>query len=146
MEKLILVDRSSTMATSLKTCTNEGEFNAFLVNIAEEITKEELREMKFLSSEQNNNLPRGRLEQIEQPREFVNFLRERGKISPGDVGYLIWLLDSTGNKRLADMIRERGKKTVKFGVITCQYIQPSLWPADYSVVLITRAIKQETTV
>ena len=122
MEKLVLVDRSSTsMATPLKTCTNEGEFNAFLVNIADEITKEEVQQMKFLCLGQNNNLPRGPLERIEEPREFVNFLRRRGQISPEDVGYLIWLLDTSGNKRLAKMIKERGKKIVQSTVITCAF-------------------------
>ena len=111
MEKLVLVDRSTSMAsTPLRTCTNEAMFNVFLVRIADEITKEEVREMTFLCLRLDPDLPRGRLDEIKEPREFVNFLRKRDKISPEDVSYLIWLLDSTGNKRLADMIRERGKK------------------------------------
>ena len=92
----------------LQTCTNEAEFSAFLVRIADEITKDEVDRMKFLCSDINSNLPRGHLDPIEEPREFVNFLRQRGKISPEDVGYLIGLLDKSGNTRLADMIRERG--------------------------------------
>ena len=95
--------------TLLRMCTNEAEFNAFLVEIADEITTEELRQMKFLCLERNNNLPRGRLDDIKEPREFVNFLRRRDKISPGNVGFLTWLLDRTGNTRLANMISERGK-------------------------------------
>ena len=112
MDKLDLVDRPSTsMAdlTPLRMCTNEAEFNAFLVNIADEITKEELRQMKFLCSELNKNLPRGRLDEIKEPQEFVNFLRKRDIISPGNVDFLTWLLDRTGNTRLANMISERGK-------------------------------------
>jgi len=93
--------------TPLRTCANEAEFNAFLVEITDEITKEEMQEMKFLCSEQNNNLPRGRLYEIKEPREFVNFLRKRSIISLGDARFLIWLLDTTENKRLANMIRER---------------------------------------
>ena len=102
---------STSMAdlTPLRTSTNEAEFNAFLVEIADEITKEELRQMKFLCFELSNNLPRGKLDEIKEPREFVNFLRKRNIISPGDVGFLTWLLNHTGNKRLADMISERGK-------------------------------------
>ena len=121
MENLALVDRTSTsMAdlTPLRTCTNEAEFNAFLVKIADEITKEEVHEMKFLCLQLNNNLPRGRLDEIKEPREFVNFLRKRGIISPGDVGFLTWLLERTGNKRLADMISERGKQIFQFTNIT----------------------------
>ena len=107
--------------TSLRTCTQEGEFNAFLMEIAGEITREELNEMKFLCLTPNNNLPRGRLDEIKEPREFVSFLRQRGKLSPGDVGYLIGLLKNTGNTRLADMIRERGKKIIQDIFITCVF-------------------------
>ena len=130
MEKLVLVDLSSTTSmadvTPLRTCTNEGEFNAFLVKIADEITKDELQQMKFLCMEPNNNLPRGKLHEIKEPREFVNFLRQRGKISPEDVGYLIGLLDKSGNTRLADMIRERGKKMIQTILITCG-LDPALY-------------------
>ena len=107
--------------TALTACTNEAEFNAFLVEIADEITKEEVQQMKFLCLEENNNLPRGRLDEIKEPREFVSFLRQRGKLSPGDVGYLIGLLKNTGNTRLADMIRERGKKIIQDIFITCVF-------------------------
>ena len=76
--------------TPLRTCTNEAEFNVFLLmKIADEITKEEVAKMKFLCSHF-----RRPLEAIEEPVEFVNFLRRRGIISPGDVGYLIGLLDN----------------------------------------------------
>ena len=122
MENLVLVDRTSTSMpdlTPLRTSTNEAEFNAFLVTIADEITKEEVHEMKFLCLELNNNLPRGKLDEIKEPREFVSFLRKRGIISPGDVGFLTWLLGRTGNKRLADMINERGKQIFQFIIITC---------------------------
>ena len=107
--------------TPLRTCSNEEEFNAFLVKIADEITKEEVHDMKFLCLEQNYNLPRGRLDEIKEPREFVSFLRQSGTISPGDVGYLIWLLDNTRNTRLADVIRERGKKIIQGIFITCVF-------------------------
>ena len=112
---------STSMAdlTPLRTSTNEAEFNAFLVEIADEITKEELRQMKFLCFELSNNLPRGKLDEIKEPREFVSLLRKRGIISPGNVGFLTWLLDRIGNKRLADMISERGKQIFQFTTITC---------------------------
>ncbi|XP_078372057.1 uncharacterized protein LOC144655634 isoform X2 [Oculina patagonica] len=108
MQKRVLVDRSASMAlNSLRTVSNYEEFNAFLVTIADEITEEELKEMKFLCQEPNNNLPRGRLDRIKEPLHFVNFLREKGKIWPENVSYLVWLLDNIGNIRLADMIRDR---------------------------------------
>ena len=104
--------------TPLQIRTNEAEFNAFLVQIADEITKEELDQMKFLCFELNNNLPRGRLDEIKAPREFVNFLRERGIISPGDVGFLKCLLETTGKIKLANLISERGKQIFQFTIIT----------------------------
>ncbi len=113
MQKRVLVDRSASMAlNSLRTVSNYEEFNAFLVTIADEITEEELKEMKFLCQEPNNNLPRGRLDRIKEPLHFVNFLREKGKIWPENVSYLVWLLDNIGNIRLADMIRDRGKNVI----------------------------------
>ena len=136
MEKLTLVDRSSTsMAdiTPLRTRTNEEEFSAFLVEIADKITKEEVRQMKFLCSE-----VRGRLDEIKEPREFVNFLRQSGIISPGDIGFLIWLLDTTGNKRLANMIRERGKKIIQ-GILSCEHSTVLAVPAECFVVLIEQS-------
>ena len=53
--------------TPLRTRTNEAEFSVFLVEIADQITKEEVDEMKYLCT-----LPGGRLEEIKEPREFVN--------------------------------------------------------------------------
>lgn len=128
MAKPVLVDRSSTsMAdlTPLQIRTNEAEFNSFLVEIADEITEEELRHMKFLCFELNNNLPRGRLDEINAPREFVNFLRERGVISPGDIGFLKWLLETAGKIKLANLISERGKQIFQFTIITSSSVDRS---------------------
>ena len=88
------------------------------MKIADEITKEELCQMKFLCFELKN-LPRGKLDEIKEPREFVNVLRKRGIISPGNVDFLTWLLKNTGNQRLADMISERGKEIFQFTIINC---------------------------
>ncbi|KAJ7326137.1 hypothetical protein OS493_027988 [Desmophyllum pertusum] len=63
----------------LQTATNYEEFNVFLIKIADEITEEEVGKMKFLCQQPNNNLPRGKLDPIKEPREFLNFLRKRGK-------------------------------------------------------------------
>ena len=94
--------------------------------------------MKFLCLWLNKNLPRGRLDEIEEPREFVTFQRRRGIISPGNVGFLTWLLDRAENKRLANMISERGKQIFQFTVITYAFNRlccPLLF-SRYSVVLI----------
>ena len=82
---------------------NITEFDAFLVNIADEITKEELEEMKFLCARQNNNnyLPLGKLDAIENQREFLDFLRQHGKIRQDDMSYLEWLLRTVGRIDLA---------------------------------------------
>ena len=87
---------------------NYGEFNAFLVQIAGEITQEELRQMKFLCQDPNDNLPRGELDTIENARELFSFLRRKGKIWPEDVSYLILLLRRVGNEQLAVSIEEQG--------------------------------------
>ena len=126
-EKLDLFERPSTRMDDLAplpTSTNEAKFNAFLVKIAAEITREEVREMKFLCLELSNNLRTKRLDEIKQPREFVNFLRKRGIISLGVVDFLIWLLKTAGNKRLADMINERGKQLFQFTSLTCSFNHP----------------------
>ena len=83
---------------------NIKEFDAFLVNIADEITKEELEKMKFLCARQNNNnyLPLGKLDAIENQREFLDFLRQHGKIRQDDMSYLEWLLRNVGRIDLAD--------------------------------------------
>ena len=83
---------------------NITEFDAFLVNIADEITKEELEKMKFLCARQNNNnyLPLGKLDAIENQREFLDFLRQHGKIRQDDMSYLKWLLRTVGRIDLAD--------------------------------------------
>ena len=83
---------------------NITEFDAFLVNIADEITKEELDKMKFLCARQNNNnyLPLGKLDAIENQREFLDFLRQQGKIRQDDLSYLEWLLRTVGRIDLAE--------------------------------------------
>lgn len=91
--------------------TNEeknAEFSASLFRIANEITQEELKEMKFLCINPGriNELPRGKLDSIENPVEFLDFLRVRGKIRPDDVTYLVSLLKNIGNVQLANTVME----------------------------------------
>ena len=123
--------------TPLQIRTNEAEFNAFLVQIADEITKEELDQMKFLCFELNNNLPRGRLDEIKAPREFVNFLRERGIISPGDVGFLKYLSETTGKIKLANLISERGKQIFQFTIITSCSVDRSNVQSNWSNLILS---------
>ena len=123
--------------TPLQIRTNEAEFNAFLVQIADEITKEELDQMKFLCYELNNNLPRGRLDEIKASREFVNFLRERGIISPGDVGFLKYLSETTGKIKLANLISERGKQIFQFTIITSCSVDRSNVQSNWSNLILS---------
>ena len=90
---------------------NYPEFNAFLNQIADEITKEELEQMKFLCLRQNNDnyLPRGELQAIKSQREFLSFLRQHDRICPEDVSYLVWLLRNVDCIRLAELIENQGK-------------------------------------
>jgi len=83
-----------------------AEFNRFLLKIADEITKDELDGMKFLCED---DLPKGRLDSIENPRELLNFLKVRGKIGLDDVSYLVSLLEDIGNIQLANTVMELGE-------------------------------------
>ena len=100
---------------ALSVPTNEeknAEFSASLFRIANEITQEELKGMKFLCINPGliNALPRGKLDSIENPMEFLAFLQERGKIRPGDVTYLVSLLKKIENVQLANTVmKELGK-------------------------------------
>ena len=97
------------------TARNTVEFNDFLAQIADKITEEELKKMKFLCDEQKNNncLPRGTLDAIKTQREFLSFLRHHDKICLEDVSYLVWLLRNVGCSKLAASIEEQGKILVK---------------------------------
>jgi len=83
-----------------------AEFNRLLLEIADEITEDQLDKMKFLCED---DLLKGRLDSIKNQREFLNFLRIRGKIGPDDVSYLVSLLEDIGNIRLADKVKELGE-------------------------------------
>ena len=98
---------------------NTAEFNAFLAQIADQITEEELEKMKFLCDgpQTNNYLPREKLHAIKNPREVLSFLRYHDKICLGDVSYLVWLLRKVGRDELAASIEEQGKILVKTRVL-----------------------------
>ena len=94
---------------------NTAEFNAFLAQIADQITEEELEKMKFLCDgpQTNNYLPREKLHAIKNPRKILSFLRHHDKICLEDVSYLLWLLRNVGRSELAASVEEQGKILVK---------------------------------
>ena len=86
-----------------------ADFNYFLLQIASEIKSDELADMKFLCEE---DLPRGKLEPIANPRELLNVLKKNGKIKPGEVIYLVTLLKRVGLVQLAEKVIETGKTSI----------------------------------
>ena len=86
-----------------------ADFNIFLLQIADEITIDELQKMKFVYE---GATPRGKLEPIANPRELLNFLRRSGKIRPGDVTHLVTLLEGVGLVQLAERVKEGGKTSI----------------------------------
>ena len=88
-----------------------ADFNYFLLQIANEIQSIELADMKFLCKG-DDTLARGKLERVETARELLNFLKESGKIGPGNVMYLVTLLDRVNLVRLAERAMEEGKKSI----------------------------------
>ena len=87
--------------STLRTVKKDPEFNYKLLKIAKEITHDVLEDMKFVC-----DLPSGERESINEPREFLSILYKRGKIIPGDVTYLVSLLENTDNGRLASAVME----------------------------------------
>ena len=83
------------------------DFNRLLLQIANEIKSDELAKMKFLC-----DLPRGKLEQITNPTELLNILSKSDKIRPGEVMYLVTLLEGVGLVQLAERVKEEGKTSI----------------------------------
>ena len=88
-----------------------ADFNYFLLQIANEIKSDELEDMKFLC-EGDDGLPRTKLELIANPKELLNVLRKSGKIKPGEVTYLVTLLERVGLVQLAERVKEEGKTSI----------------------------------
>ena len=87
------------------------DFNVSLLDVALEINSDELADMKFLC-EEDNTLPKEKLEHIANPTELLNILRKSGKIRPGEVMYLVTLLDRVGLVQLAERVKEMGKTSI----------------------------------
>ena len=88
-----------------------ADFNYFLLQVAWEIKSDKLADMKFLC-EGDDTLPRTKCEQIANPREMLNALRKSGKIRPGEVMYLVTLLERVGLVHLAERVKETGKTSI----------------------------------
>lgn len=88
-----------------------ADFNYLLLQIANEIKSDELEDMKFLC-EGDDGLPRTKLELIANPKELLNVLRKSGKIKPGEVTYLVTLLETVGLVQLAERVKEEGKTSI----------------------------------
>ena len=99
---------SMASAAALRSGELMADFNYFLLQIANEITRKELDDMKFLC-EGDDDLPRAKLEPIANPRELLNLLRKSDKIRPGEVMYLVTLLEKVGLVQLAGRVMETGK-------------------------------------
>lgn len=100
---------SPSMAFSLQRSVKKiPEFNVSLLEIANEITHDVLEDMKFVC-----DFPKGKLESINKPREFLGILQTSGKIAPGDVDYLVSLLEKVGSEALAKTVVEK-LGTVRF--------------------------------
>ena len=82
-----------------------------MLEVANEIKSDELAEMKFLCA-RDHTLPRKKYERIENPREMLNALKRSGKIRPGEVMYLVTLLDGVGLVQLAERVKELGKMSI----------------------------------
>ncbi|XP_068741739.1 uncharacterized protein [Montipora capricornis] len=77
------------------------DFKKRLFDIAQRITSDTLIEMKFIC-----DLPDGVKNSIDDPLKFLGALEKRGKIYPGDVTYLVSLLEETDNLKLARFVRQ----------------------------------------
>ena len=98
------------MASAAATSGNlMADFNYFLLQIASEIKSDELAEMKFVCE---GDLPRRKLEAIANPKELLNVFRKSGKIKPGEVMYLVTLLEVVGLVQLAERVKEEGKTSI----------------------------------
>ena len=79
-----------------------------MLQVASEIKSDELDAMKFLC-EGDTLLPEKTYELINNPRELLIALKRSGKIRPGEVMYLVTLLEIVGLVRLAERVKEMGK-------------------------------------
>ena len=86
---------------------NDGTFQGSLLSIADEITKDKLDRLRFL---RQDDLPKGKLEAVKIPLEFLELLLKRGKICLGNASYLANLqtCKPANNIQLANKVKEEG--------------------------------------
>ena len=101
-----------------------ADFNIFLLEIADEITSDELKAMKFVCE---GAIARGNLELIANPKELLNALRRSGKIRPGDVMYLVTLLKGVGLVQLAERVKEAGKTSILLFSFITTFFARVMW-------------------
>ena len=81
------------------------DFKKKLFDIARRITSDTLRGMKFMC-----DLLDGVKNSIDDPLKFLGELEKWGKIYPGDVTYLVLLLEQIDNLELAGFVRQTVSK------------------------------------
>ena len=101
-----------------------ADFNIFLLQIADEITSDELKAMKFVCE---GAIARGNLELIANPKELLNALRRSGIIRPGDVMYLVTLLKGVGLVQLAERVKEAGKTSILLFSFITTFFARVMW-------------------
>ena len=101
-----------------------ADFNIFLLEIADEITSDELKAMKFVCE---GAIARGNLELIANPKELLNALRRSGRIRPGDVMYLVTLLKGVGLVQLAERVKEAGKTSILLFSFITTFFARVMW-------------------
>ena len=77
-----------------------ADCNYFLLRVADEIKSDELADLKFLCAGDDTLT------------EMLNALKRSGKIRPGEVMYLVALLEGVGLVRLAERVKEMGKTSI----------------------------------
>ena len=101
-----------------------ADFNIFLLQIANEITSDELKAMKFVCE---GAIARGNLELIANPKELLNALRRSGIIRPGDMMYLATLLKGVGLVQLAERVKEAGKTSILLFSFITTFFARVMW-------------------
>ena len=86
--------------------SSDRNFRAFIVHTSRQITDDLLGTLKFLCKDE---LAEGEIESTKNSLEFLELLRRRNKIWPGDMGYLSAHLETGGNFKLAKEIKEWGE-------------------------------------
>ena len=100
--------------------SSDTNFRAVIVHTSRQITDDLLGTLKFLCKDE---LAEGEIESTKNSLEFLELLRRRNKIWPGDMGYLSAHLETAGNFKLAKEIKEWGdSEYIVLLMLTAKYI------------------------